>query len=34
MTYNQDTYKPVIPSTSYDADYDNDNVRQSNANNY
>ncbi len=34
MTYNQDTYKPVIPSTSNDADYNNDDVRQSNANNY
>lgn len=34
MTHNQDTYKPVIPSTSNDAEYNNDDVRQSNANNY
>ena len=34
MTYSQDTYKPNIPSTSNDAEYDNYNVRQSNANNY
>lgn len=34
MPYNQNTYKPVIPSTSYDAAYNNDNVLQNNANNY
>lgn len=34
MTYNQDTYKPNIPSTSNDAGYDNYNVRRYNANNY
>lgn len=34
MTYNQDTYKPNIPSTSNDAEYDNDDVRRYNANNY
>lgn len=34
MTYNQDSYKPNILSTSNDAEYDNDDVRQSNANNY
>lgn len=34
MTYNQDSYKPNIPLTSNDVEYDNDDVRQSNANNY
>ena len=34
MTYNQDAYKPVIPSSSNDSEYNNDNIKYYNVNNY
>lgn len=34
MNYNTDTYEANIPATSYDVDYDINDVRRYNANNY